>query len=245
MIGVSIDGNRTQSPGPALVLTRGQPTDVTVLNGLSQATAIHWHGLELESYSDGVAGWSGRATTIAPSIAAKDSFVARLTMPRAGTFIYHTHIHDVAQLTSGLYGPIIVLEPGETFDTTRDHVFLVGWDGPQLRPALFFLNGEFPPRTLELAAGVTHRLRLINIGPALRIQYALRADTTLATWRPIGADGAALPATRAVPGRAVVTLPVGSTMDAAFTPEPGEYVMTFTAPPPGSPPVMRQRIVVR
>ena len=38
-----------------------------------------------------------------------------LTPPRAGTFIYHTHWHDEAQLAGGLYGPLIVLEPGERY----------------------------------------------------------------------------------------------------------------------------------
>jgi hypothetical protein len=77
-------------PGPTLVLTRGRPTDITVVNRLKEPTAVHWHGIELESYSDGVAGWSGMRRRLAPSIAPGDSFVARLTLPRAGTFIYHT-----------------------------------------------------------------------------------------------------------------------------------------------------------
>ena len=42
-----------------LVLTRGEPTDIVVVNRLAEPAAIHWHGIELESYSDGVAGWSG------------------------------------------------------------------------------------------------------------------------------------------------------------------------------------------
>ena len=49
----------------------------------------------------------------APAIAPGDSFEARFTPPRAGTFIYHTHIDDIRQPSSGLYGAIIVLEPGQ------------------------------------------------------------------------------------------------------------------------------------
>ena len=31
-------------------------------------------------------------------------FVVRITPPRAGTFIYHTHLHDYRQLSSGFTG---------------------------------------------------------------------------------------------------------------------------------------------
>src|SRR5574341_2470012 len=61
-------------PGSVLVLERDRPTDITVVNRLREATAVHWHGIELESYSDGVAGWSGSGSRVAPVIAAGDSF---------------------------------------------------------------------------------------------------------------------------------------------------------------------------
>ncbi len=103
-------------PGSPLILTRGEPVDVVVINHLAEPTALHWHGIELGSYSDGVPGWSGSGEQLAPSIEPGDSFVARLTLPRAGTFMYHTHMNDLEQLTSGVYGPIIVLERGRRFD---------------------------------------------------------------------------------------------------------------------------------
>src|SRR5665647_2540462 len=52
---------------------------------------------------------SGADAHSAPLIAPGDSFVVRLTPPRAGTFIYHTHADDLTQLTGGLYGALIVL----------------------------------------------------------------------------------------------------------------------------------------
>jgi FtsP/CotA-like multicopper oxidase with cupredoxin domain len=73
-------------PGSVLVLTRGEPTDVVIVNRLSEPTAIHWHGIELESYSDGVAGWSGAGNHVAPLIAPGDSFTARLTFAPGGNF---------------------------------------------------------------------------------------------------------------------------------------------------------------
>ena len=108
-------------PGPTIVLRRGQPVEITVVNRLTEGTAIHWHGMELESYYDGVHGWSGVGARLAPLIEPGGSFAVRFTPPRTGTFIYHTHLHDNRQLASGLYGALVVVEPGETFDPAIDH----------------------------------------------------------------------------------------------------------------------------
>ena len=181
-IAITIEGEgatgATHSPGPALVVTRDQPTDVTVINHLAQPTTIHWHGLELESWSDGVAGMSGHDTMRAPPIMPGDSFVAHLTMPRPGTFIYHTHLHDVTQLTAGLYGPIVVLPPGQAWDPRRDHVVVLGWDGPT-DPPFLLVNGTRSGPALTISAGVEQRLRLVNIGPARKYPFAVRRDTSL------------------------------------------------------------------
>jgi FtsP/CotA-like multicopper oxidase with cupredoxin domain len=217
-------------PGSVLVLTQNEPTDITVVNRLAEATAIHWHGIELESFSDGVAGWSGRDARLAPVVAARDSFTARLTLPRAGTFMYHTHLDDLEQITSGLYGAIVVLEPGRKFDPSTDHVFVVGWDGPADPPNLV-VNGATTSAPLELAAGVPHRFRFVNIGPAQRVVFAVRRDSTVLTWRPLAKDGADLPPYDAVVGPARRRVAVGETFDAEFTPPAaGEYLLTMGRP---------------
>ncbi|MBK8003099.1 MAG: multicopper oxidase domain-containing protein [Gemmatimonadetes bacterium] len=138
-------------PGPVLLAERGRPLDVTVVNRLTQSTTIHWHGLELDSYWDGVAGWSGMGTSVARPIAPADSFVAHLLVPRAGTFIYHTHLNDLSQLSAGLYGPLLVLEPGEPYDPRHDHVFTIGADSPDDDRVL--VNGAGTHPALTLAAG--------------------------------------------------------------------------------------------
>ena len=231
-------------PGTTLVLTRGQPTDITVVNRLKESTAVHWHGLELESYSDGVAGWSGSVNQLAPPIAPGGSFTAHLTMPRAGTFIYHTHINDVEQITSGLYGAIVVLEPGQRFDPRTDHVFVVGWDGPRRVPPRIVVNDDSLPPPLDLAFGVSHRLRFINIGAAGRVIFALRRDSTFLKWRRLAKDGADLPSAAAIVTPSVQRLNVGEMFDAEFTPpERGEYFLTVG--PPLAQMVYRRKIIVR
>ncbi|HEU5040904.1 MAG TPA: multicopper oxidase domain-containing protein, partial [Gemmatimonadales bacterium] len=212
-----------------LVLTRGEPTDIVVVNRLAEPAAIHWHGIELESYSDGVAGWSGSGDLLAPSIQPGDSFVARLTLPRAGTFIYHTHMNDIEQLTSGLYGGLVVLEPGQRLERGRDHVFVAGWDGDGSPPHLL-VNGDSLPSPLHLAAGVSHRLRLVNIGAATRWPFSLRRDTSLVTWRMRARDGAELPPTQALTVPSLAWLDVGETRDVEFVPAPGRYRLVVGDP---------------
>ena len=51
-----------------------------------------------------------------PLIQPGERFMVRFAPPRAGTFIYHTHMHDERQLGSGMYGALVVLEAGRAFD---------------------------------------------------------------------------------------------------------------------------------
>lgn len=229
-------------PGTALILTRGQPTDITVVNHLSEPTAVHWHGIELESYSDGVAGWSGGMNRLAPAIAAGDSFTAHLTLPRAGTFIYHTHLNDIEQLTSGMYGAIVVLEPGQQYDARTDHLFVVGWDGAEDPPRLL-VNGDSlpPPRFLE--AGVHHRLRFVFIGAVGGETFTLRSEAEPARWRTLARDGVDLPQSQQLDVPAQVTGWAGQTFDFDFlATAPGEY--TLVAGDPATP-AWLGRLVVR
>jgi FtsP/CotA-like multicopper oxidase with cupredoxin domain len=232
----------TRVGGPPIVLTRGQPTDITVINQLKEPTAVHWHGLELESYSDGVVGWSGTVGRTAPVIAPSDSFVARLTMPRAGTFIYHTHLNDIAQLTGGLYGAIIVTEPRDAFDSAFDHVYVVGWDGNANPRALVNGDSALPPMTWR--AGSRHRIRLVNIGAAEELTAVIKLDSTTVTWIPVAKDGADLPAHQRVARPAELSMDVGQTADFEFSPASrGEYVLSIRVGPPKD--AIRQRIIVR
>jgi FtsP/CotA-like multicopper oxidase with cupredoxin domain len=234
----------TEIPGSLLVLTRDEPTDVTVHNGLPEATAIHWHGLELESFSDGVAGWGGSAATPTPPVLPGGTFTAHLSMPRAGTFMYHTHLRDVEQLASGMYGPIVVLEPGRTFDPRTDHVHIVGWDSAEELVHLLVNGDSVTSPPIEMRVGETHRLRFINIGAAEAARFTIKRDSTLAEWLPVAKDGADLPAAQRVATQARVAVDVGETYDFEFTPAAaGEYVLSTPVDPKGG--VWTRRLVVR
>lgn len=134
-------------------------------NRLLEPTSIHWHDLELDSYYDGVPGIGVTSRRVTPVVESGNTFAVRLTPPRAGTFIYHTHWGHDTQLTSGLYGPMVIVEPGSRFDPESEKIFVVGtaevpWTTSEIR-----LNGAKAPPPLELVRGQRYRLRLINIAP--------------------------------------------------------------------------------
>jgi FtsP/CotA-like multicopper oxidase with cupredoxin domain len=213
-------------PGPLLLLTRDEPTSIDVINRSGEATAVHWHGIELESYYDGVAGWSGtpgmRGRT-SPAVRPGATFEVRLTPKRAGTFMYHTHFDEMRQQYGGLVGGLVVLEPGERWDPSRDLFFLIS-DGV---PRRVYINGSLDPAPIELAVGRTYRLRFADIAVyRLSLGVRLLRDSTLVSWRPIAKDGFALPRAQATMRPSVVNLPPGETADFEFTPDrAGEVVL--------------------
>jgi FtsP/CotA-like multicopper oxidase with cupredoxin domain len=200
-------------PGPLLVVERGRPTEIAIENHTPEQTAIHWHGIELDSYYDGVPGFGGTAGSVTPPVAPAGAFVAKFTPPRAGTFIYHTHWHDEDQLRGGLYGPLVVVEPGHRFDPAIDHVAVIGLTRGEGEPHV--LNGLQQPAPIVLRAGVANRLRLINITTAnANIIVRLTEAGEATTWIPRAQDGVTLPRALQVAGPARTRLPVGGTFDA-------------------------------
>ena len=227
-------------PGPTIVLQRGEPVRITVVNHLDEPTAVHWHGIELESFPDGVPGWSGSPGRIMPPIAPGDSFVAEFVPPRAGTFIYHTHANEQLQMGSGLYGALVVVDADHPFDPGTDKVILVGGAGPpDSLPQFDFqspglVNGSPAPEPMELSAGKTYRLRLININPDWRVIFSLMSDSALAIWRPVAKDGADLPASQRRPRPAYLLTGPGETADFELTPgTPGDLRLEVKTQLPG------------
>ena len=217
---------------PELDLERGEPVAITIVNHLDEPTAVHWHGIELEdSYADGVPGFSGEGRHLTPAIAPGDSFVARFTPPRAGTFMYHTHVDELREEVGGLEGALIVREPG-TSPTGDDHVFFLKGDlGNPEHP--LEINGQASPDSLVLHVGRSVRLRLLNLTAVDPVPlFALTArpdsaatlfdDTTMVVhWRPVAKDGFDLPVAQQTPRRARQLVGVGETYDFEYTPARG------------------------
>ena len=212
-----------ESPGPLLLLTRGEPTSISVVNRTPEPTSVHWHGIELESYYDGVAGWSGNSGRTAPAIRPESTFEARITPKRAGTFMYHTHFNDMRQQYGGLVGPLIVLEPGEKWNAERELLVMVS-DGPR---ATLRVNGTATPAPRDLHVGTTYRIRLADVAIYQQnLQVRLVRDSSVLRWRAVAKDGFTLPARQATARPSEANVASGETADFEFTPDaPGDLAL--------------------
>jgi FtsP/CotA-like multicopper oxidase with cupredoxin domain len=231
-------------PGPALILERGKPVAVTVVNQGTQPAAVHWHGIELESYPDGVPGWSGSGKNILPSIAPHESLTVRWTPPRAGSFMYHSHFNEAMQMGAGLYGPIIVLEPGEKWNPETDKILFFGTAGMTTNPVFgpftnTIMNGKTQPDAMNLSVGTRYRFRLFNLAGDTPTIVSINAGDAPINWRAVAKDGYPLPASQATTRPAMLVFDPGEIYDFEYTPTaPGELVLKFgpPQPPPNAPP---------
>jgi FtsP/CotA-like multicopper oxidase with cupredoxin domain len=231
-------------PGPTLVLERGKPVAVTIVNQSDDHAAVHWHGIELESYPDGVPGWSGSGKDLLPAIAPHDSLTVRWTPPRAGSYMYHSHFREAHQMGSGLYGPIIVVEPGQRFDPETDRILFFGTAGHTENPVFgpnpgFLMNGKAQPDAMNLKAGTRYRFRLFNLAGDAPLAVSINAGGAPVQWRAVAKDGYPLPASQATVRPAVLMFDPGEIYDFELTPSAaGELTLKFglpdfiTVPPP-------------
>ena len=214
-------------PGPTLVLERGQPVAITIVNQSQDRAAVHWHGIELESYPDGVPGWSGGADNVMPPFAPGDSFTVRFTPPRAGTFMYHSHFNEFHQITSGLYGALVVVDSTHAADRRRRPSLDLqrSWANDQRRDRAFPARDDerrFGAAAARLRGWKHYRLRLSTFAVTRRwyFTYAGRLAAHLAR----GGQGR-----RGLAGSQATDRPAMLAFD------PGEiYDFDFTAPASGS-----------
>jgi FtsP/CotA-like multicopper oxidase with cupredoxin domain len=176
--------------GPLLIVSQGQKTEVTVRNSAQAPTSIHWHGQEIESYYDGVPWWSGLGEKRAPLVDPGHEFMVKVIPQRAGSFMYHAHWHDGAQLTGGVQGPMIVLPPGGTYDAATDKVFIMS-NAPRgiFGSQVLLVNGRPQLSSMRLQVGTTYRFRFMNITPfGDELHVGLRGSSAPNQWRPLAKD---------------------------------------------------------
>jgi FtsP/CotA-like multicopper oxidase with cupredoxin domain len=204
-----------ERPGPLLLLTRGEPTSIEVINRTPEPTAVHWHGIELESYYDGTVGWGRSDRATAPAIRPESSFEVHITPKRAGTFMYHTHYNEMRQQHDGLVGPLVVLEPGEQWDAARELLVVVS-DGAHTD---LVINGSTTPPSRELHSGTAYRIRLADIAIYRQNLFArIVRDSSTVAWRAVAKDGFTLPANQATMRPSIARVVSGETADFEFTP---------------------------
>lgn len=217
-----------QIPGPVLELKRGEPVRILVKNNMDEPSGVHWHGLEIGSFPDGVPGFSGIGDKIMPPIPPGQSFAAEFTPPRSGTFPYHSHLHEMRQIGSGMYGAIIVSDGAR--DTTRDHLIVAGGGGLPVfhkeGPSLLLVNGALAPKPIHMTVGETNRVRIVSIHADEVLHFRFGTEAQAARWKPLARDGADLPASLRGAKPAVMSMGPGETADFTYTPtQPGTLML--------------------
>jgi len=220
-------------PAPVLELKRGEPVRIVVKNNLDEPSGVHWHGLEIESYPDGVANFSGIGDRIMPPIPPGESFAAEFTPPRSGTFPYHSHLHEMRQIGSGMYGAIIVSDTPR--DTTRDHVIVAGGGGLPVfhkqAPTFLLVNGSVNPAPVVMTVGEPQRLRIVSIHADEVLHFRFGTTASATQWTPLARDGADLPAALRTRAVAITEMGPGETADFTYVPtQPGDMSLEVWIP---------------
>ena len=113
-------GYNGQSPGPTIEVVEGDRVRIFVTNKLPEHTSVHWHGQILPNGMDGVTGLNQ------PGIEPGKTFMYEFVARHAGTFMYHPHADEMAQMAMGMMGFWITHPkvPAE-HAVDRDFVFLL------------------------------------------------------------------------------------------------------------------------
>ena len=107
-------------PGPVLEFNEGDLAVINVTNKMDEETSVHWHGLILPNFYDGVP----YLTT--PPIKPGTTFQYRIPINQSGTFWYHSH--TMLQEQKGLYGAIVIQPKEKTMEYDKElSVVLSDW----------------------------------------------------------------------------------------------------------------------
>ena len=104
-------------PGPVLEFNIGDLAIINVTNKMDEETSVHWHGLILPNFYDGVP----YLTT--PPIEQGTTFQYRIPINQSGTYWYHSH--TMLQEQKGVYGSIIIHPKEKTLEYDKDLVVVL------------------------------------------------------------------------------------------------------------------------
>src|SRR6185369_6743907 len=158
---------------------------------------VHWHGVRVPIEMDGVPGVSQA------EMKRGDTFTYDFVVRDAGLYWYHPHVMSAAQVGFGLYGALLVEDPGDEVGIA-DQLTIVLSDisfdrkgvlespesgGPAgmvfgREGAYILVNGKIMP-TLRARSGAAQRWRIVN---AAKSRFFL-LDLDRQPFYVIGADG--------------------------------------------------------
>lgn len=122
VMGMTINGS---IPGPVLHFTEGDYAVIYIKNEMDEESSIHWHGILLPNYYDGVPYLN------TPPIAPGETLKYEFPIKQSGTYWYHSH--TMLQEQSGVFGPIII-DPQEKKLEYNKELVLVLSDWTNERP---------------------------------------------------------------------------------------------------------------
>ncbi|MGZ0017719.1 multicopper oxidase domain-containing protein [Yeosuana sp. AK3] len=112
--GMTVNGT---IPGPTLEFTEGEYAVIYVKNDMSVETSIHWHGILLPNFFDGVPYLN------TPPIKPGTTFKYEFALKQSGTYWYHSH--TMLQEQSGVFGSILIHPKEKTLDYDKDLVLML------------------------------------------------------------------------------------------------------------------------
>lgn len=104
-------------PGPVLEFNEGDLAIINVTNKMDEETSVHWHGLILPNFYDGVPYLN------TPPIEPGTTFQYRIPINQSGTYWYHSH--TMLQEQKGVYGSIIIHPKEKTLEYDKDLVVVL------------------------------------------------------------------------------------------------------------------------
>lgn len=114
VMGMTINGT---IPGPILEFTEGEYAVIHVTNKMDVETSIHWHGILLPNFYDGVP----YLTT--PPIEPGHTLKYEFAIKQSGTYWYHSH--TMLQEQSGVYGSIVIRPKEQTLKYDKELVLML------------------------------------------------------------------------------------------------------------------------
>ncbi|MCF8224800.1 MAG: multicopper oxidase domain-containing protein [Bacteroidales bacterium] len=104
-------------PGPVLEFNEGYLAIINVTNKMDEETSVHWHGLILPNFYDGVPYLN------TPPIKPGETFEYRIPINQSGTYWYHSH--TMLQEQKGVYGSIVIQPKEKTLEYDKDLVVVL------------------------------------------------------------------------------------------------------------------------
>ena len=114
VMGMTVNGG---IPGPTIRFKEGGYAVIYVKNEMDVETSVHWHGLLLPNFYDGVP----YLTT--PPIKPGETQKYEFPLKQSGTYWYHSH--TMLQEQSGVYGSIVIDPKEETLDYDKELIMVL------------------------------------------------------------------------------------------------------------------------